>query len=180
MYIYHLKPVPFKGSKLIPLNRMDIESELYKNHARKYEGRKHLMDENVPILDCRWNDVVQFSALNPQIIINELKSIQPDFKLHRFECFKVHISDIIEKYDAVVFDRKERRQSNSFTIDHGEIVTLNLESYTELTSVPQMTTDYWSDVKIHGGKYLWFPYIPHVLVKGEIETKDFEIISLSL
>ena len=34
-FIYHMKPVPFEGDSLIPLNQMDKESDLYKGHARK-------------------------------------------------------------------------------------------------------------------------------------------------
>lgn len=36
-------PVPFEGTSLIPLNQMDKKSDLYKGHARKYEGRDDLM-----------------------------------------------------------------------------------------------------------------------------------------
>ena len=69
---------------------MDRESELYKGHARKYEGREHLMEEIIPILNCKWNDVVQFSALNPQVIVDKLKTIQDDFKLFTGEHLSLH------------------------------------------------------------------------------------------
>ena len=64
-YIYHIKPEPFMGTSLIPLNSMDRNSALYKNHAEKYIGRENLMLEVIPKLNCKWNDVVQFSTLNP-------------------------------------------------------------------------------------------------------------------
>ncbi len=79
-YIYHLKPEPFEGTSLIPLNLMDKSSPLYLGHAKKYEGREELMLEIIPKLNCKWNDVVQFSALNPQIIVQELKKIHPELK----------------------------------------------------------------------------------------------------
>ena len=81
--IYHMVPKPFLGSSLIPLSNMDKSSDLYSTHAKKYIGRESLMDEIIPILDCKWNDVVQFSALDPQIIVDKLKTIQTDLKIFR-------------------------------------------------------------------------------------------------
>ena len=39
-YIYHLKPKPFEGKFLIPLNQMDKVSTIYKEQAKKYLGRE--------------------------------------------------------------------------------------------------------------------------------------------
>ena len=50
-YLYHLKPIPFEGTSLIPLNMMDRNSSLYKIHAQKYVGRESLMEETIPILN---------------------------------------------------------------------------------------------------------------------------------
>jgi hypothetical protein len=37
-YIYHMKPEPFEGTSLIPLNSMDEESDLYRNMLRSMSG----------------------------------------------------------------------------------------------------------------------------------------------
>ena len=74
-----MKPVPFKGDILIPLNQMDKQSDLYQGHVSKYKGREDLMDGIIPKLDCKWNDVVHFSALDPQLIINHLRIFEEDF-----------------------------------------------------------------------------------------------------
>lgn len=178
-YIYHLKPKPFEGVSLIPLNRMDRDSELFKNHARKYEGREHLMEEIIPVLNCKWNDVVQFSALDPQIIVNKLKTIQDNFKLFRTEYFKIHVDQIIGTYDAVVFDHDISREKGNFKIKDHEITKLS-SSYRELVSVPNQTINFWKNVKVEGGKFLWFPYITHILVNGIIDTNDFEVCELKI
>jgi len=178
-YIYHLKPEPFEGNSLIPLNLMDKESELYKGHAKKYIGRESLMEEVIPTLNCKWNDVVQFSALDPQVIVDELKKINTDLKAIRPYYFKIHIRDIISKYDAVIFDRK-KREKGDFTIQEHEVSLLNEENYKELFDVPTETIHFWNDVKRNGGKYLWFPFITHILVKGIIDTTDFDICELKI
>ena len=178
-YIYHLKPNPFEGSTLIPLNMMDRESALYKGHARKYEGREHLMEEIIPILNCKWNDVVQFSALNPQVIVDKLKTFQDDFQLFRTEYFKIHVSQIVDVYDSVVFKSSPNKVKGNYKIEDKEIENLS-RSYKELSVVPNETIDYWHDIKREGGKYLWFPFVTHIFVKGVIETKDFEVCELKI
>lgn len=180
MYIYHLKPNPFEGTKLIPLNKMDKESEIYKFHASKYVGREELTEELIPILNCKWNDVVQFSALDPQVIVNELQNHQDDLKLSRVEYFKIHIDEVVSKYPAVIFDRNPSRGKGSFKILNEEIKELSKENYTELNEVPRKTIEYWEKVKSEGGKFLWFPFITHVMIKGSIETEKFELCKLTL
>lgn len=178
MYIYHMKPVRFEGSSLIPLNQMDKNSDLYKSHARKYEGREDLMKGVIPKLDCKWNDVVQFSALDPQQIVNHLRRIEEDFKLVRTEYFKVHIDQIIGKYDAVVFDRSKKQKKGDFSINESEVFLLD-NSYQELENVPQETLNFWNEVSRDGGKYLWFAFIPHILIKGKIDITNLEICTLN-
>ncbi len=178
-YIYHLKPDPMEGSELIPLNMMCPESDLYKKHASKYVGRESLMKEMIPILDCKWNDVVQFSALDPQIIVDELKSFHSGLKLLRLQYYKIHVDDIIGNFDSIVFDRSQARKKKDFTIQDSEVEVLN-KSYRELTEVPDATIKCWKKAKEEGGKLLWFPFIPHILIKGRIETSKFEICNLSL
>ncbi len=178
-YIYHLKPEPMKGSELIPLNQMNHDSDLFKSHARKYEGREHLMDEMIPMLDCRWNDVVQFSALDPQIIVHELKRFQADLKLLRTQYYKVHVDEIIGRYDSVVFDRIVPKKKKDFTIEESELEVLS-SKYEEIKSVPEATINCWKKAKSEGDKLLWFSFIPHILVKGRIDTASFELCTLTL
>lgn len=179
-YIYHLKPDPFEGTSLIPLNLMDKNSSLYLNHTKKYEGREELMLELIPRLYCKWNDVVQFSALDPQIIVRELKKIHPDLKLIRTEYFKIPVDKIVPKYEAVVFNRKHSQPKGDFSIQENDIELLTMNSYEELNEVPTRTIKYWLDVKENGGKFLWFPYVPHIFVKGIIETSEFEVCTLTI
>lgn len=178
-YIYHLKPEPFEGTSLIPLNQMDKDSPLYASHAKKYIGREELMLEIIPQLNCKWNDVVQFSALDPQIIVNQLKGIT-DLKLFRSEYFKIHVDQIVPQYEAVIFQRDPNRPKGDFSIRQDEIKILDRHHYKEESEVPQKTIEYWKSVKENGGAYLWFPFVPHILVKGVIYTTQFEVCKLTL
>lgn len=179
-FIYHLVPEPFHGTELIPLNEMDKESELYQYHAKKYVGREDLMDVIIPKLNCKWNDVVQFSSLDPQVIVNELANYQEGLTLGRRFYFKIPIEEIVGKYEVVLFDRKPGGKKGDFQMGEEEIEVLTLENYEELSTVPDRTKDFWENVESRGGKYLWFPYIPHVLIKGKVETSSFEICEMKI
>ncbi|MDC1175418.1 hypothetical protein OAT67_08470 [Bacteriovoracaceae bacterium] len=159
---------------------MDINSDIYKIHALKYIGREDLPEEIIPVLDCKWNDVVQFSALDPQIIVNELIKYQKDLKLNRVEYFKIHIDEVVPGPPAVIFDRDPNRGKGSFNILNKEVKYFNRNNYTELTVVPEKTIEYWKKVMSEGGKFLWFPFVTHVMIKGAVETEKFELCKLTL
>ncbi|OUR98607.1 hypothetical protein A9Q84_04110 [Halobacteriovorax marinus] len=173
-------PDPFVGSELIPLNQMDKEGELYQSHARKYLGRESLMEEIIPKLNCKWNDVVQFSALDPQKIVNELKKIQPNISLARSKYFKISIDEVHELYSGVIFNKKVGKGRGNFKIDESEVVYLNKENYQEIYEVPELTKIFWKRAIDQGGKLLWFPYIPHILINARVETSDFEVLELTV
>ncbi|WP_417336087.1 hypothetical protein [Halobacteriovorax marinus] len=177
-YFYHLVPDPFVGKDLIPLNEMDRESKLYKSHSRKYIGRESLTEQTIPLLNCKWNDVIQFSSVHPQLIIDKLREIQPDFKLYRTKCFKVSVLEVEGKYEGVIFDRNKTQKKGDFSIHADDIRPLNSTQYKELTHLPKETIAFWNRVKEEGGKYLWFPYIPHIFLKGIVDTTHFEVIDL--
>lgn len=166
------------GTDLIPLNSMDKKSELYSRHAKKYIGRENLMDVTIPKLNCKWNDVVQFSALNPQVVLEDLKKYIEELKLDRSEFFKVHIQQIIDKYDVVMLNRIHEREFGDFSISEDEVEFMTLKNYTELVETPLETKRFWEYAKAHQKPLLWFPGITHILVKGIIETTQFEICEL--
>lgn len=163
----------------MPLNNMDKQSSLYKKNIKKYEGREQLMEVIIPKLNCKWNDVVQFSSLDPQLIALTLKEFIPNLKLVNTEYYKIPILDIVQNYEAVIFSKSHNKKAGDFVIKDDEIQLLSYEAYNELFHVPDQTLKYWEDVKKNNGQYLWFNYIPHVFVKGVLNTEKFEICTLT-
>jgi hypothetical protein len=172
-------PKPFLGTELIPLNDMDKESSLYKGHAKKYVGRENLTEQSIPLLNCLWNDVVQFSALDPQLIVDKLKVIQPDFQLFRREYFKVSVEEVESIYEGVLFDRRNSSKK-TYEIFPDEVKILNKENYIELDKVPDETINFWKNAIEEKRPVLWFPYITHVFLKGRVDTSSFEICTIDL
>ncbi|MBK8551651.1 MAG: hypothetical protein IPL53_11555 [Ignavibacteria bacterium] len=68
-YLYHRVPKNLRGNVLYPLNTLkEIHPDLYEQQASKYAGREHITCQIIPILNCLWNDVLHFSAVNPEEI----------------------------------------------------------------------------------------------------------------
>jgi hypothetical protein len=66
-YLYHMVPADMQGTVLHPLNSLkQSHPELYVAKASKYQGREHVMDQFLPTLECAWNDVLHFTAINPE------------------------------------------------------------------------------------------------------------------
>ncbi len=75
---YHILKDSFVGDSIYPLNLLkNFHPEIYEKEVRKYEGREKLLEARNPILDCLWNDVVQFSCLDPRITFEAVKSYNP-------------------------------------------------------------------------------------------------------
>lgn len=177
MYIYHLIPEPFHGTKLIPLNQMDQSTELYKRHASKYEGREELMNTIIPKIQSRWNDVIHFSCIDPKIVAFEIKKIKPDTHFRRTSYFKIHISQILN-YRPVIFSNNFKDTKSTFDISDDVVTNLTMEHYRELTAVPEHTLAYWERVNKKNMPLLWFAYMPHVFIKDAVDTVEFEIVEL--
>src|SRR5690554_2337756 len=65
----HLAPAKLEGTALLPLSQLRTEQpHLFERYVRKYEGREDLLDDEIPGLDCRWQDVVYMTAIPPQVI----------------------------------------------------------------------------------------------------------------
>lgn len=178
MYLYHLIPDPFIGTNLIPLNQMDKTSDLYKINVQKYEERKELLNVNIPGLNCKWNDVVHFSSINPTLIAQELLKINPDQKFRRAQYFRIHIDQVVDEYKAVVFHRTDRNK-RTYKVDDSEITALAKDTYKELAAVPEATIEYWKDAKANNRPLLWFMHVPHILILGQVQTISFERCELN-
>ena len=178
MHIYHLIPDPFQGTSLIPLNQMEQSSDLYKSHASKYEGREGLMDTRIPKLNCKWNDVIHFSCIDPKIVACEIKKIMPDLKLRRAKYFKIHIDQILTHHRPVIFINNPKNKNDIFHILNSEVMDLSKETYKELTAVPEYTIEYWIKAHEKNQPLLWFAFMPHIFINEAVDATEFEVIDL--
>lgn len=166
-----------QGEELLPLNMMDRAGEIYLGHAKKYEGREELRKAIIPKLNCKWNDVIQFSATHPNIIAKELCNFIEDFQPSRRKIYRMPYSTAINKYRALVFQSRFPKEKGDYTVYKDEVFYLD-DTFLEPTEVPQGTLEFWEKAKRGEVPFLWFPFVPHVFIHGKVELSDLEEIDL--
>ena len=66
-YLYHKVSANMDGAVLHPLSTLkETHPELYVAHVAKYNGREHVMEQFIPTLGAKWNDVLHFTPIHPE------------------------------------------------------------------------------------------------------------------
>lgn len=176
--IYHIKPEPMVGTQLIPLNQMDLSSDLYSRAKGKYIGREQLMSARIPILDCLWNDVLHFSSIDPRLLVQELLKIDPGFPTLKRTVLKFTADHFRHQASKMILLDTAQWDLETNFISEERISNFCSSSYRELSHVPVDTIETWRQSKASGGKYLLFHGVPHVLLKGSIDISGAEEITI--
>ena len=172
-FVYHLVPRKLQGNSLYPLRLLqEIVPELAKTYAQKYEGREFLQSRPVPPLDCFWPDVIMFSPVHPQHIMELFRKEGYDLKTRKW--FEVPLSRLEPENTAVFFSRLRPYGDYSFADD--DFVMLTQVDFASLT---QSTAELQRHVQIgraENRKPLMFMGIPHILYKGVLPLDDINIV----
>lgn len=175
--IYHLVPPRVEGSLLKPLNELKEEfPQLYEQHAAKYQGREELMNENIPKLGCKWNDVLQFSPVHPELIRNAL--LEAGFGWQAMLFFEIDPSAVGMNATNTVFFLHKPRERGDFKMYDDEFVPLTPDLPDDLFRLPQATLTHFAEAKASNSRPFLFLWVPHVLYKGHLVAGDLPIIEV--
>jgi hypothetical protein len=172
-YLYHMVPNDMTGSVLHPLNTLkDSHPDLYVSKASKYKGREHLMNLIVPTLECKWNDVLQFSPIHPQDLKKAFE--EAGMKLNQKKFFQIDPELLDpEKTTIYLFNDMYNNQeltSSDFQEYHPDHVAAH-------SAIKDITRQYWkAQAETEGGKVFLFMGIPHILHKGSIDVSELPVI----
>jgi len=150
-----------------------MENELpsiYASEITKYAGRESIMDERIPLLDCRWNDVVHLSPIHPNKVFKALSSAGVN-DLIPSKWFKIPISKLDEKVTVIY---KYENEDGDITPE--EFIPFSSESFCELEALPSGTTEWYSFCVKTNRNPLLFHMVPHVLSLKPIDISDCEVI----
>ncbi|MDP2676217.1 MAG: hypothetical protein Q8O83_00835 [bacterium] len=164
-----------QGSILYPLNTLkESLPVVYEQQVSKYVGREQITQQRIPILDCLWNDVLHFSAVNPKEIKQALIEAgrSPDFTMNYY---KVN-PKLIEPKNAIVYlyahaDNKDKMNEENFA-------AYNPDEVVKFSSMPRATKDYYKEMIGKGERSLLYHRIPHILYRGTLDITDLPIISV--
>jgi hypothetical protein len=171
-HIFHFVPPNLTGSHLIPLNKMTSElPEIHKAEISKYAGREKILQRKIPKLNCLWNDVLHFSAVDPRLILERL--IQLGFgTFEGQQWYKVPVEMIAHLPTVVYRAPSQPRADLSLSEDDTEIFEAG--RWHMPVTLPLEAERYFQKCVEDGTRPFPFQFIPHILVRGEIEVSNLE------
>ena len=181
--IYHMITQNFKGNTLYPLNQLKTQfPEIYAAQAQKYIGREVLMQRQVPLLNCLWNDVLHFSPLHPSKIRAALVSVGFKWNIRPWFAIDPIVSGFCSE-NAVIFlntPPEDPTELSNFDFPKSDFVYFSLEHLEKLTKmeVPSATLEYLRFAKNNNERPVLFNHVPHVFYRGAIDVSDVEIVRL--
>ena len=169
-YLYHRVPENMKGDILYPLNQLkNVYPDIYLKEVEKYKGREEVMKQEVPYLNCLWNDVLHLSAVHPIEIDNALRKEGTQLSGRLFYEIDPHL---LETRNTVVYLFRDRSK------DKSNFVPFDPEEVSEFSIFPKKTQSYYTEVIRRGGRPLLWVYVPHFMYLGSLNTVGLKIIEI--
>ncbi len=173
-FLYHHMPPNMHGDILYPLNQMkDSMPEIYNQAISKYTGREHLTQKIIPILNCKWNDVLHFTAVPPSIIRQAREAV--GIKMPPAQYFEIDPLLLESKNTIIYLDKVTTINSSISAEDCLPYNPHNIAPYTEL---PGETKLYYKKVVALGKHPLMYVKVPHILYHGTLYIKNIPIITV--
>ncbi|MEK7460312.1 MAG: hypothetical protein AAB628_02040 [Patescibacteria group bacterium] len=172
VYLYHMVPEDMQGTTLHPLNSMKgTHPELYLSKAAKYTGRERVMENFIPTLECAWNDVLHFSAVNPEEIKKSL--IEAGMSPRQLKFYQIDPS-LLDPEKTTIYLYQEKMSEDKMNKEN--FSEYNSEKLAEHSILPQVTKDYYKEKFGKSERPLMFVGVPHILHKGSVDISDFPVI----
>lgn len=160
-----------KGHDLIPLNKMfEADRALHDQYLKKYQGRKEILERKIPILDCLWNDVVQFLPLHPKKLFERQKELGLIGSLPDYSYFEIDL-DLLDPERTVVYFKTAPGEEN-VTVKWLQDVNID-----ELQDVPPATVNYYKSMVGKNEPVFNYQFVPHILYRGNVDVSKSATIS---
>jgi hypothetical protein len=160
------------GTILHPLNEMrSHHPDLFNAKIQKYHGRESVMEQTVGILNCKWNDVIHLTPLDPKETLRALQAAGGKPSSASF--WKIPV-EMLDEDSTVYFTYKI-----SDTGLEKEYFKFSKDSYEEMKAVPERTFEYYQYMFSQGKNPLMYHLVPHILTLKPIDTTSLEIYSWS-
>ena len=172
IYLYHMVPADMQGKVLHPLNSFkDTNPELYLSKAGEYDDRKHIMELFIPTLECLWNDVLHFSAIDPAELKQAL--VEAGGEPREMKFYQIDPS-LLDPNKTTIYLYKEKENEDGMNPEN--FTEYDPEKLEEHSALSQATKDYYKGEYSKGERPMFFVGVPHILHKGSIDISDLPVI----
>ena len=170
---YHLLKDTFIGETIYPLNLLkEIHPEIYSFEIKKYIGREKLMCVRNPILNCLWNDVIQFTCLDPRLTLRAVKAYSPKIAGKMYKIFSLDLSKI-DNLKACLFTPSENLIQHEH-LDY-QYEFFDLSHFENLSCVPEEQIERWKHNIENNNPVLLWSRTKHFFYKSPIDLSEGEI-----
>ncbi|HEY2794476.1 MAG TPA: hypothetical protein VGJ28_19090, partial [Micromonosporaceae bacterium] len=149
-FVYHTKPPTMIGDELLPLSELaDVDPAVHDAAIAKYDGsadRRTLPDRRIPVLDCRWQDVVFLAPVHPQLIWRAWA--ERGVRLPQRTFYAIPLA-AIESHAAVLY--RQRLTQPGEDIAAADVTPFHADRYAELTALSPRTLT-WYETLIAAGR----------------------------
>lgn len=172
-YLYHIVPSNMEGAVLFPLNRLkEIKPHLFAEHFAKYQGRERITKTAIPLLNCLWNDVVQFSPVHPRQIRDAMILAGYNWKPMKWLQIDPITARFTDKNTAIWLHHQHD------VLQEKDIEPFSVNRLESLSTLPQTTKDYYCEMHLAAKRPLLYKFMPHVFHLGAIEININEYIDV--
>ncbi|MEM6839055.1 MAG: hypothetical protein AAF609_19655 [Cyanobacteria bacterium P01_C01_bin.120] len=163
------------GSTLYPLNTLRQKwPSMYATYAAKYVGRETLMEQTIPALSCRWNDVLHFCPVHPDLIRKGLMAAGYEPKPSQW--FVIDPIALDFNSNNTVIYLYLAKKYRDFTKRADDFKSFESASLAEFCELPEATVAHYQNSYQTGNIPLLFHRIPHVLHRGHIPIHKMTVI----
>ena len=175
-FVYHRVPVNLTGSVLYPLNQLkQVYPDVAVVQLKKYQGREARLRQQIPRLNCLWNDVLHFSPVHPTKIRAAMEEAGHTTGSHKWRYFEVNAA-FFSPDNTIIWEYRERPHPH-FQIDENECLPYETRLLDNYTEVGEWTRRYYAEHK-HSARVLGYMGIAHVLYKGHLNVDEVRIIEV--
>jgi hypothetical protein len=161
------------GKKLVPLKMLDDFPEIQREYLLKYKGRRHILSQKVPPLNCLSSQVLNFTAVHPKKTDIALKEAGFTKGLLRRKWFKID-PRILDPDQTTVFLYKEGIPPE----DEKNFTEFRIDDLRKYNAIGNKTRSYYREKFSQGVRPLLFHLIPHILYRGRLNISDLEVIEI--
>ncbi|WP_413287482.1 hypothetical protein [Bdellovibrio sp. HCB337] len=170
MFVYHRIPEHMNGTTLYPLSQLrSLHPQVFDFAAQKYKGRETVMEQTVGVLNCKWNDVIHLTPLDPKETLRALREAGGSPASTNF--WKIPV-EMLDEDSTVYFSYKATNAGFE-----KEYSRFSKSKYKEMNVIPEKTFEYYQKAYAEGGRPLMYHLVPHILTSRPIDITSVEICS---
>lgn len=178
MLVYHLMPKHLAGDALHPLNTLKtLHPEIYAKHIQKYRGREQVVERQIPILNCLWNDVLFLTNVHPEALREGFIAAGQLWRPQQWAAVET-VAAGFNGQNAVVYYPDPRQAKGDFALPLERFTPFE-EGYLQgADELPSSTVSYYLEAAARGEPIFAWRDLPHILFRGSVALTNVDVLTI--